>query len=94
MGSLCGTANTDDRPHRIRPVVRTVPVPITNRTERDRVEIDDKFKDFEEHNSRNQIYLINIDGKMIGEGIKQIPSYKCFLSDTELNKLREDFWGK
>jgi hypothetical protein len=31
---------------------------------------------------------------MIGEGIKQIPAYKCTMSDTELNKLREDFWGK
>lgn len=30
---------------------------------------------------------------MIGEGIKQIPSYKCRLNPDELNKLRGEFWG-
>ena len=30
---------------------------------------------------------------MIGEGIKQIPSYKCTKKFDELNKIREEFWN-
>jgi hypothetical protein len=30
---------------------------------------------------------------MIGEGIKQIPSYKCSLPFDELQKLKEEFWA-
>jgi hypothetical protein len=30
---------------------------------------------------------------MIGEGIKQIPAYKCSIPYDKLNKLREDFWN-
>lgn len=29
---------------------------------------------------------------MIGEGVKQIPSYKCNLPFDQLEKLREEFW--
>ena len=29
---------------------------------------------------------------MIGEGIKQIPSYKCPIPFDELQRLRENFW--
>ena len=29
---------------------------------------------------------------MIGEGVKQIPSYKCQIPFDELNLLREEFW--
>lgn len=29
---------------------------------------------------------------MIGEGVKQIPSYKCTLPYDQLQKLRDDFW--
>jgi hypothetical protein len=31
---------------------------------------------------------------MIGEGVKQITAYKCHLPFDELEKLREEFWGK
>lgn len=30
---------------------------------------------------------------MIGEGIKQIPAYKCALAYDELENLRKDFWA-
>ena len=36
--------------------------------------------------------LFTIDGKTIGYGIQQIPSYKCPIPYDELNKLREAFW--
>ena len=92
MGSLCGTASTQERAHNNRYVVRNLQVPNINRTERDRQDNEDKFKDMEEFNSKdNYIY---IDGKMIGQGIKHIPAYKCKMSDTELNRLREEFWSK
>jgi hypothetical protein len=54
MGSLCGTSNTYDRPHNNRHLVRNVPVPVINRTERERVDIEDRFKDFEEFNSMKE----------------------------------------
>ena len=41
-----------------------------------------KFPDFKE--------LKN--GKMIGEGYKKIPSYKCTIPYDELNQKRESFW--
>ena len=36
--------------------------------------------------------IIKIDGKTIGEGVKQIPSYKCKIPYDKLNELREKFW--
>lgn len=30
---------------------------------------------------------------MIGEGVKQIPAYKCNMPYDELQKFREEFWG-
>lgn len=33
-----------------------------------------------------------IDGKTIGNGIQQIPSYKCPIPYDKLNELREEFW--
>ena len=30
---------------------------------------------------------------MIGEGIKQIPSYKCTLPYDKLQELRNEFWS-
>ena len=41
------------------------------------------------------IYLkfLIIDGKMIGEGIKQIPAYICKIPFDKLNDLKEKFWG-
>ena len=33
------------------------------------------------------------NGKLIGEGIKQIPSYKCEMAYDKLNQMREKFWS-
>ena len=41
-----------------------------------------EFPDFEELNN----------GKFIGYGIKQIPSYKCLIPYDKLYELREEFW--
>ena len=30
---------------------------------------------------------------MIGEGIKQIPAYKCKIPYDQLNELKEKFWN-
>ena len=40
----------------------------------------------------NNIIIIK-DGKTIGEGIKQIPSYVCKIPYDKLNQLREKFWN-
>jgi hypothetical protein len=34
----------------------------------------------------------NQDGRTFGEGIKQIPGYKCNLPYDALEKLRTEFW--
>lgn len=60
MGSLCGTSNIYDRPHHSRHAVRQVPVPVTHRPERERVDIEEKFKDFEEFNSNKSFNCFNL----------------------------------
>lgn len=40
----------------------------------------------------NSIINNKIDGKTIGNGIQQIPSYKCPIPYDKLNELREEFW--
>ncbi len=50
----------------------------------------DPFAEMEEYNG---IFLLIVtDGRMIGEGVLQIPSYKCTLAFDSLNELREEFW--
>jgi hypothetical protein len=41
-----------------------------------------EFPDFQELNN----------GKFIGKGVKQIPSYKCLIPYDKLYELREEFW--
>ena len=45
------------------------------------------------YNHKPLIYYFNIDGKMIGHGIQQIPSYKCSIPYDQLNELRDAFWN-
>lgn len=57
-------------------------------------QVNDEFKDMVEYGSNKLNLTLIIDGKTIGEGIKQIPSYICTLPYDGLNDLRKRFWGK
>lgn len=51
------------------------------------------FANFEEYKSILSLQTKNaLDGRMIGEGVKEIPSYKCIIPFDELKALREKFW--
>lgn len=103
MGSLCGVSKSEDES--MKPRIRTTQpqnsetnVVRNNQSINTNVNINNKkskspekkptianpFKDLDEHQN----------GKMIGEGIKKIPSYKCLLTYDQLEKLREEFWCK
>lgn len=88
MGGLCGVSNKQsdaDVMPRGRPRTTTTSEGshLEQRKSQAKTHNNNKFQDMEEYT----------DGRVIGEGIKEIPAYKCNLAYDELDKLRAEFWA-